>query len=160
MASIQCVNSATRVLRLLTVTSNLNKTNCSNAKKSINAGITFPLQAEESTTTSKALEYGLISNGKKYNNYYNLRKNNTNICILSSLKKMLLFFILLFLAFSKNKYIFSSVADFRQSILLTCRMINGSKTIYRHFASLQKPESSYKSAIFTDQVSLKHWLSK
>ncbi|XP_028896954.1 uncharacterized protein LOC105213455 [Zeugodacus cucurbitae] len=55
-SSIQCVTSATRVLRLLTIA----KKNCCNARKSINANIVFPLQAKGSTTTSQALEYGKI----------------------------------------------------------------------------------------------------
>ncbi|XP_014090262.1 uncharacterized protein l(2)k09913 isoform X2 [Bactrocera oleae] len=105
-SSIQCVTGATRVLRLLSVASNLNKTNCCNAKKSINATIAFPLQAEGSTTTSKPLAFGFISN----------------------------------------------VPNFGHSTILTSRLITGSKTNYRHFSSLQKANSSYKSTMFTDQT--------
>ena len=151
-SSIQCVTGATRVLRLLSVASNLNKTNCCNAKKSINATIAFPLQAEGSTPTSKPLAFGFISNGKKYKNYYILSKKKSIYTFISL--KSLLVDICLFWALINKKGILSLVPNFGHSTILTSRLITGSKTNYRHFSSLQKANSSYKSTMFTDQVSL------
>uniref|UniRef100_A0A034WFF0 Uncharacterized protein n=1 Tax=Bactrocera dorsalis TaxID=27457 RepID=A0A034WFF0_BACDO len=113
----QCVTSATRVLRLLTVTSSLNKTNCCNAKKSINASIVSPMQAEGSTTASKALEHALTN----------------------------------------NKEILSLVPNFGHSTLLKSRLNYISKPNYRYFSSLQKTNSSNKSAIITDQKTMVPW---
>ncbi|XP_018791606.1 PREDICTED: uncharacterized protein LOC108970589 isoform X1 [Bactrocera latifrons] len=116
-SSIQCVTSATRVLRLLTVTSSLKKTNCCNPKKSINTSIAFPMQAEESTTASTALEY----------------------------------------AVTNNKEMLSLVPYFGHSTLLKSRLNYISKPNYRYFSSLQKTNSSNKSAIITDHKTMVPW---